>query len=66
MHAVIHGGANGTIRPVPWPKVQRTKQAFARWCAKGNDADAAKGVEIMFDMLADSVRAPDAELPVRA
>ena len=47
----------------PWPKVRRTKEAFARWCAEG-ESDDKPGVETLFDMLADSTRAPDAELPV--
>ena len=59
----VYGLSNQQL-DTPWPKVQRTKHAFARWCAKGDDADAAQGVEILFDMLADSARAPDAELPL--
>jgi uncharacterized protein with NRDE domain len=47
----------------PWPKVRHTKEAFARWCAEG-ESDDRQGVETLFGMLADSTRAPDAELPV--
>ena len=60
--AGVYGLSNQQL-DTPWPKVQRTKQAFARWCAKGDDADAAQGGDVIFDMLADSARAPDAELP---
>ena len=44
----------------PWPKVQRTKEAFRRWCAAGADGG---DVTALLDLLHDTERAPDALLP---
>jgi uncharacterized protein with NRDE domain len=58
----IYGLSNLQL-DTPWPKVRRTKEAFARWCALP-DNDDAQGIETVFGMLADSAMAADAELPV--
>ena len=44
----------------PWPKVERTKEAFRRWCAAGGDAG---DLTALFALLHDTERAPDAMLP---
>ncbi|MEP7182445.1 MAG: NRDE family protein [Betaproteobacteria bacterium] len=53
----IHGLSNATL-DTPWPKVTRTKSAFARWCDAGDDE-----LEGLLALLADRVCAPDADLP---
>jgi uncharacterized protein with NRDE domain len=53
----VHGLSNA-ILDTPWPKVTRTKAAFALWCARG-DAD----VDALFALLGDRGIAPDDELP---
>lgn len=44
----------------PWPKVERTRAAFARWCA---DAAHADDLAPVFALLRDTERATDAVLP---
>lgn len=53
----VHGFSNATL-DTPWPKVTRTRAAFALWCARG-DAD----VDALFALLGDRTIAPDHELP---
>jgi uncharacterized protein with NRDE domain len=53
----IHGLSNATL-DTPWPKVTRTKSAFARWCDAGDD-----GLEPLFELLADRACALDRDLP---
>jgi uncharacterized protein with NRDE domain len=51
-------GVSNDLLDTPWPKVERTKTAFRRWCAAGAD-DLAP----LFALLHDTERAPDAMLP---
>jgi uncharacterized protein with NRDE domain len=53
----LYGLSNAQL-DVPWPKLSRTKAALARWVAQAGE-DAAP----LFDALADTALAPDAELP---
>jgi len=55
--AGIYGLSNAAL-DTPWPKVTRTKEAFAAWCARGDDDFAP-----LFALLADRTRAPDELLP---
>jgi uncharacterized protein with NRDE domain len=59
-HALAEGvhGISNALLETPWPKVTRTKAAFARWCAR-DDAD----VDALFALLGDRGIAPDDELP---
>lgn len=52
----IYGVSNGLL-DAPWPKVLRTKAAFASLLLQGAPEDA------YFEMLADTTRAPDMRLP---
>jgi uncharacterized protein with NRDE domain len=55
--AGVHGLSNAAI-DTAWPKVTRTRSAFAAWCdAGGEDAEALLGI------LADRTIAPDTALP---
>jgi uncharacterized protein with NRDE domain len=53
----IHGLSNHLL-DTPWPKVTRSKARFAAWLA-GEDAS----LEPVFELLADTVPAAEAELP---
>ena len=53
-------GVSNHLLDTPWPKVQRTKEAFRRWCAAGADGGRFTA---LFDLLHDTERAPDAMLP---
>ena len=53
----IHGVSNAAL-DTPWPKVQRSKAAFAAWCAS-----SVNDVEALFTMLGDRTLAADALLP---
>ena len=53
----IHGLSNAAL-DTPWPKVERSKAAFAVWCAH-SETD----VEALFALLADRTPAADAQLP---
>ena len=53
----IYGVSNARL-DTPWPKVERTKDAMAAWCARG-DPDIAP----LFAMLSDRNGAPDDALP---
>ncbi len=53
----LHGLSNASL-DTPWPKVVRSKEAVAAWCASGRDDPQA-----LFDALADRTFAPDATLP---
>jgi uncharacterized protein with NRDE domain len=55
----IHGLSNHLL-DTPWPKVERTKAALARWCREGVDADDLAPV---FALLRDTRQAPDEALP---
>lgn len=52
----IYGVSNGLL-DAPWPKVLRTKAAFASLLLQGAPEEA------FFEMLADTTRAPDMRLP---
>lgn len=54
-------GVSNHLLDTPWPKVERTKAAFRRWCQqeKGSADDLAP----VLALLHDTERAPDAELP---
>jgi len=53
-------GLSNHLLDTPWPKVERTKTAFARWCA---DAGASLDPAPVFALLHDTARAPDTALP---
>jgi uncharacterized protein with NRDE domain len=53
----VHGVSNALL-DTPWPKLTRTRSAFAAWCAR-NDTDFAP----LFAALADRTQAPDDALP---
>ena len=53
----IHGVSNALL-DTPWPKVERTKNAFRQWCTAG-----AVDLGVIFALLHDTERAPDAMLP---
>jgi len=53
-------GVSNHLLDTPWPKVERTKTAFARWCAGPNGTDDLAPV---FALLRDTGRAPDEDLP---
>ena len=53
----IHGLSNAALDD-PWPKVTRTRDALARWCADGDDA-----LEPLWSALADREQARDDMLP---
>jgi uncharacterized protein with NRDE domain len=50
-------GVSNHLLDTPWPKVQRTKDAFRRWCVGSDDFRS------LLDLLHDTERAPDALLP---
>jgi uncharacterized protein with NRDE domain len=54
----VFGLSNATL-DVPWPKVKRTKSAFASWCTAGTDPLAP-----LFAILGDRTQAADDELPM--
>jgi uncharacterized protein with NRDE domain len=51
-------GVSNHLLDTPWPKVERTKNAFRQWCA-------AEAVDLgaLFALLHDTERAPDEMLP---
>ena len=51
-------GVSNALLDTPWPKVERTKNAFRRWCSAG-----AVDLQVLFALLHDTERAPDAMLP---
>ena len=51
-------GVSNHLLDTPWPKVERTKNAFRQWCATGADDFGP-----LFALLHDTERAPDAMLP---
>lgn len=53
----VHAISNAKL-DTPWPKVVRTRDAFARWCAAGED-----DFDPLFAALATKAEAPDADLP---
>ena len=53
----IHGISNAAL-DTPWPKVTRSKTAFAAWCT-----DSANDIETLFAILADRMLAADPLLP---
>jgi uncharacterized protein with NRDE domain len=53
-------GVSNHLLDTPWPKVERTKAAFRRWCENDAGSDDAGPV---FALLEDTERAPDAALP---
>ncbi len=53
-------GVSNHLLDTPWPKIGRTKNAFARWCA---DAGRADDLAPVFALLRDTERAPDDALP---
>jgi uncharacterized protein with NRDE domain len=53
----VHGLSNALL-DTPWPKVVRTKEALARWCAR-----AANDAEPLLEALADRAIPPDDALP---
>jgi len=57
-------GVSNHLLDTPWPKVERTKAAFHRWCGKdGMRDDEGDDLEPVLALLHDTERAPDAELP---
>jgi uncharacterized protein with NRDE domain len=59
LSAGIYGVSNHLL-DTPWPKVERARAAFARWCA---DAGRADDLAPVFALLRDTERAPDEALP---
>ena len=57
LDAGIYGLSNAAL-DTPWPKLTRTRDAVAAWCARG-DEDFAP----LFALLGDRTRAPDELLP---
>ncbi|HEX5960059.1 MAG TPA: NRDE family protein [Rhodanobacteraceae bacterium] len=55
--AGVHGLSNGDL-DAPWPKVRRATAALRGWLDSGSEA-----FDSMFEALADTSTAPDAELP---
>jgi uncharacterized protein with NRDE domain len=55
--AGITGLSNAQL-DTPWPKVARAKRGMAEWIANGGD-----DLHVLFDVLADTSRAGDDELP---
>jgi uncharacterized protein with NRDE domain len=55
--AGIHGLSNAAL-DTPWPKVERSKAAFAAWCASSPST-----VDELFNVLSDRAIAADALLP---
>jgi uncharacterized protein with NRDE domain len=53
----IYGLSNEYL-DTPWPKLERVRQRFTAWVAAASSARAA-----LFELLADSTRVADAELP---
>ncbi len=53
----LYGLSNAQL-DVPWPKLERTRAALARWIGDGDE-----DVTALFTALADRALAPDAELP---
>ena len=57
--AGIYGVSNHLL-DTPWPKVKRTRTAFARWCGEAEPMD---DLTPLFELLRDTERAPDEALP---
>lgn len=57
LRAGLYGLSNAQL-DVPWPKLERTRAALARWVDEGSE-----NTEPLFDALADRALAHDAELP---
>ena len=53
-------GVSNHLLDTPWPKVERARTAFARWCG---DAGHADDLAPLFALLRDTERAPDEALP---
>jgi uncharacterized protein with NRDE domain len=53
-------GVSNHLLDTPWPKLERTKEAFRRWCAASGDAG---DVTALLALLHDTERAPDSMLP---
>ncbi len=53
----VHGISNAAL-DTPWPKVVRTREALARWCARGDD-----DLDVLWAALADRTLAADDSLP---
>jgi len=53
-------GVSNHLLDTPWPKVERTKAAFRRWCQSDDEGD---DLAPLLALLHDTDRAPDAELP---
>ena len=51
-------GLSNALLDVPWPKLERTREAFAAWLARGDE-----NAEPLFVALSDRSTAPDPELP---
>jgi len=56
--AGIHGLSNALL-DTPWPKIRRGREAFRLLLEQGPEPD----VEALFQLLVDTERAPDGELP---
>lgn len=53
----VHGIANAAL-DTPWPKVVRTREVLAHWCARGDD-----DLDVLWAALADRTVAADESLP---
>jgi uncharacterized protein with NRDE domain len=57
-------GVSNHLLDTPWPKVERTKAAFRRWCQEEDMSDdGSDDLEPVLGLLHDTERAPDADLP---
>ncbi|MFO1412861.1 MAG: NRDE family protein [Burkholderiales bacterium] len=57
LQAGVHGLSNAFL-DTPWPKVVRTRERVAAWCARGDD-----DIDPLLAALADRTQAAEAELP---
>lgn len=62
----VHGVSNGDM-DAPWPKTVHAMARLSDWlhasARRAEDADADADIQPLFDALADTIPAPDAQLP---
>src|SRR3982750_1693018 len=56
-------GVSNHLLDTPWPKLERTKGAFRRWCRDDVRDDMGDDLAPVLALLHDTARAPDAALP---
>ena len=57
-------GVSNHLLDTPWPKVERTKRAFKRWCEHETDSRSERDdLSLLLALLHDTERAPDVALP---